>query len=49
MGFKVILVSDGHSTLDSDILQAEQIIAHHNSVLGSQFVELKPTNEIRLS
>ena len=46
LGYKNILVSDGHSTLDSDILPAEKIIAHHNTVLGSQFVELKPTQEV---
>jgi len=46
MGYKNVLVSDGHSTLDSEILSAEQIIAHHNSVLGSQFAELKAANEI---
>lgn len=46
LGYRNILVSDGHSTLDSEILSAEQIIAHHNSILGSQFAELKPTHEI---
>ena len=46
MGYKNVLVSDGHSTLDSDILPAEKIIAHHNSVLGSQFAQLKTANEI---
>lgn len=46
LGYKNVLVSDGHSTLDSDILTAEQIIAHHNSVLGSQFAELKASHEI---
>ncbi len=46
LGYTNILVSDGHSTLDSDILKAEQIIAHHNSVLGSQFAELAPSAEI---
>jgi nicotinamidase-related amidase len=46
MGYKNILVSDGHSTLDSEILSAEQIIAHHNQVLGSQFAALKTTDEV---
>lgn len=46
LGYQNILASDGHSTLDSDILSAEQIIAHHNSVLGSQFAELKACDEI---
>lgn len=31
--FDVTLVSDGHSTSDSDILPAQQIIQHHNHVL----------------
>lgn len=47
LGYRNILVSDGHSTLDSDILSAEQIIAHHNNVLGSQFAELRPTYEVK--
>lgn len=46
LGYKNVLVSDGHSTLDGDTLSAEQIIAHHNSVLGSQFAEVRPTNEV---
>jgi nicotinamidase-related amidase len=46
LGYKTILVSDGHSTLDSDILTAKQIIAHHNMVLGSGFVEVIATDEI---
>jgi len=46
LGYKTVLVIDGHSTLDSDILSADKIIAHHNSVLGSQFVELKTSDEI---
>ena len=33
MGYKVTLVSDTHSTWDSEELTAEQIINHHNSVL----------------
>lgn len=34
LGYDVTLVSDGHSTLDSRVLKAEQIIAHHNAVLS---------------
>ncbi|WNC16100.1 cysteine hydrolase family protein [Brevibacillus brevis] len=33
LGFDVTLVQDAHSTLDSRVLSAEQIIAHHNAVL----------------
>ncbi len=48
LGYKVFLVSDGHSTWKSDILTAEQIICHHNEVLGSQFAELLKTEDVRL-
>ncbi|MDP5272839.1 cysteine hydrolase family protein [Chengkuizengella axinellae] len=46
MGYKSVLVEDGHSTFDTEVLKAEQIIAHHNNTLGGRFVELKSTNEI---
>ncbi len=46
LGYKTVLVSDGHSSLDSEVLTAEQIITHHNMVLGSQFAEVLPTDEI---
>lgn len=46
MGYKNILVSDAHSTFDSDSLKAEQIVRHHNRVLGGRFVELKRTEEV---
>ena len=35
LGYKVLLVTDGHSTLDHQHLKAEQIIAHHNLILGN--------------
>jgi nicotinamidase-related amidase len=47
LGYKNILVSDGHSTFDSDILTASQIIDHHNEVIScGQFAELKRTDEV---
>lgn len=33
MGYKVTLVSDAHSTWDSQVITAQQIINHHNGVL----------------
>lgn len=36
-GFDVTLVSDGHTTSDSDVLKAEQIIEHHNQVLHGHY------------
>jgi nicotinamidase-related amidase len=35
LGFAVTLVANAHSTFDSDVLTAAQIIAHHNLTLGS--------------
>lgn len=46
LGYEAVLVEDGHSTMDSEILNAEKIIEHHNSILGSWFCELKSTKEI---
>jgi nicotinamidase-related amidase len=46
LGYKVILVENGHSMWDSAALTAPQIIAHHNDVLGGWFVELQKAQEI---
>lgn len=34
LGFDVTLISDGHMSGDNGVLGFEQIIAHHNAVLG---------------
>lgn len=46
LGFDVVLVSDAHSTTDSAVLSAEQIIAHHNAMLAGPFVTLMATEQI---
>jgi len=46
LGYNVILVKDAHSTWDSSSLTAQQIIEHHNSVLGGWFATLK--NEVEI-
>src|SRR5215475_14179968 len=51
LGFDVTLVSDGHTTIDNELLKAEQIIAHHNRALngfssGKHTVTVKPVSEI---
>ena len=43
-GYNVILIQDAHSTLDSEVLKASQIIAHHNDIL-QWFAELKKVSE----
>lgn len=34
-GYKVTLVSDAHSTFNTEVLRAEEIVKHHNAVLGA--------------
>lgn len=46
LGYKTILVKDAHSTSDSPVLSALQIIAHHNRVLGGSFVTLIDADKI---
>ena len=46
LGYDVILVKDAHSTWDSSSLTAQQIIEHHNNVLGGWFATLK--NEVEI-
>ena len=46
LGYDITLVSDTHSTWDTDVLSAEKIIAHHNKTLGGTFVTLKRESEI---
>ncbi|MDH5162638.1 isochorismatase family protein [Heyndrickxia oleronia] len=44
LGYDVfILVEDGHSTCDSDILKACQIINHHNNINDQWFAKVKKT------
>lgn len=45
-GYEVTLVADAHSTWDDKVLTAEQIITHHNAVLGNGFVTLQTTEQI---
>lgn len=46
LGYETILVKDAHSTCDSKTLTAEQIIEHHNRIIGSWFAKLIPCDEI---
>ncbi len=36
-GFDVTLIANGHSTINSDVLTAEQIINHHNQILHGHY------------
>lgn len=46
-GFEVELMLDAHTTFDSEWLSAEQIIRHHNAVLGDGFVSLKRATDVQ--
>lgn len=45
-GYRVTLVSDAHSTFDSEELTAQQIINHHNNTL-CWFADVQPSGAIR--
>jgi nicotinamidase-related amidase len=45
LGYKVIVVSDCHSTTDSEVLNAKQIIDHHNHIFKI-FARVKESDEI---
>jgi len=44
--YDVTVVEDAHSTCDTKILKAPQIIAHHNSIFGGRFAKLKKAEDI---
>jgi nicotinamidase-related amidase len=46
-GFDIRLVSDGHTTFDTPVLSAEQIVAHHNHTLEDTFAELVAASDVR--
>jgi nicotinamidase-related amidase len=51
LGYEVVLISNGHTTLANAVLSPEQIIAHHNITLSSitsfgPKVQLIPAEEV---
>ncbi len=46
-GYKVVLAADAHSTFDSSVLTAPEIIAHHNIVLRD-FAQVLDTAAVKL-
>lgn len=45
-GFSITLIRDGHSTFDSDLLNADQIISHYNDILGD-FADVIPADQVQ--
>ena len=46
LGYRLTAIEDGHTTYDTEILTAPQIIAHHHSIWGGRFAELVPAEKI---
>jgi nicotinamidase-related amidase len=44
--YEVTVVEDAHTTFDTEILKAPQIIAHHNSIFGGRFAKLVKTANV---
>lgn len=45
-GYRVTLVADGHSTGDTPVLEAAQIIAHENITLADSYAAVVPAADI---
>jgi len=46
LGYQVTLVGDGHTTFDTEVLSAAQIIAHHNRTLGVRLTRVTDTDDL---
>ncbi len=49
LGYRVVLVADGHTTWDTPVIDAGRIIAHHNRLLGRGFADVIAADEVRFS
>lgn len=47
-GYKVTLVSDAHSTFNTEVLRAEDIVKHHNTVLGA-FADVVALKDLKVA
>lgn len=45
-GFDIRLVADGHTTFDTPVLAANQIVAHHNQTLDGTFAQLVEAKDV---
>ncbi|WP_433694878.1 cysteine hydrolase family protein [Paraburkholderia phenoliruptrix] len=45
LGFQPVLVADAHTSMDTPVLSAQNIIDHHNRTLNGPFVRLVSTDE----
>ena len=47
LGYRVVLVADGHTTWHTPVIDAERIIAHHNRLLAQGFADVVAADEVR--
>lgn len=47
LGYRVVLVADGHTTWDTPLIDAERIIAEHNRLLGSCFADVVAADKVQ--
>ena len=47
-GYTVVLAGDSHTTMDTGVMPAKQIIAHHNATLRGAFADIRAAGEIEL-
>lgn len=45
LGFRTVLISDAHTTMDNEYLPASTIISHHNVTLAGPFVTLTTASD----
>lgn len=46
LDYDITVAEDAHTTYDTTILKAPQIIAHHNSIFGGRFAKLMKADDI---
>jgi nicotinamidase-related amidase len=47
--YETTIVEDAHTTFDTEVLKAPQIIAHHNSIFAGRFAKLVKTADVDFS
>ncbi len=45
-GYQLTVCGDAHSTFDNELLTAQQIIAHHNSIWHNRFAHVRNTENV---
>jgi nicotinamidase-related amidase len=49
LDYEVTVAEDAHTTYDTEVLKAPQIIAHHNSIFGGRFARLVKAQDINFA